>query len=525
MRKIIHRFWAILFIFSLAIIIGYTNATISSPESNTTSKLERPKQTNDGWETTSLQEADIDSAMILKVLGKIHSNTYENIHSLLIVKNGYLAFEKYFPGYAFKYDASRFRGKLTDYDANTLHNMASVTKSITGLLVGISLDQGIINDVNDKVIDYLPGYNSMIDSTLYRITLHHLLNMTSGLEWNEQDVFYSEVENDIIQLFMVSDPMSYILSKPVIHEPGRYWYYNGGGTNMLGEIIHIASGETLVEFCKEFLFSPLGIADYEWEYINPDIVYASGNIKLRPRDMAKLGHLVLKDGVWNDQQIVSSEWIQNMVKTQWTFSDTQGYGYHWWLRIFQLGSFSIESYYASGWGGQFIYVFPSLEAIVVLTGGNYDRRSPDIEILFRYLLPAMIPDYNVQLKGNDEIEFARIQKEAPITENISLVEPSIDVKSNIKALSGQWFGRWDYSTASQLVVENINIKKAKADIIYSFSGYNTLRKKADIIASGQIKFMIGDAELTYELDASDDTLIGYYRMGQSVSKIVMKRRN
>jgi len=200
-------------------------------------------------------------------------------------------------------------------------------------------------------------------------------------------------------------PSGTILSKPVIYEPGTKWCYNGGGTNLPGEILHVTTKSRVEDFAEKHLFSPLQITGYQWKYINPGVVYASGDLKLKPGDMAKVGYVVLNDGVWNNNRIISSEWIQNIIKKQVSFSDTRGYGYQWWLSTYQLASLSIDSYYAAGWGGQHIFVFPMLNAIVVFTGGNYDQKDPVNEIMHRYLLPALIPNYDDISQAGEKIEF------------------------------------------------------------------------------------------------------------------------
>jgi CubicO group peptidase (beta-lactamase class C family) len=430
--------------------------------------------------------------------------------------------DEYFRGYTFEYSAPRFRGELTNFNSRTKHNLASVTKSITALLVGLTFDQGLLKDVNDKMVDFFPEYELPEDDRRGQITLHHLLTMTSGMEWNEQDLFYSNLENDIIQLFIVQDPVKYILSKPVIQNPGTNWYYNGGGTNLLGKIIHRTSGINVEEFANTHLFPQLQINDYEWVYIKPDLVYTSGNLKLRPRDMAKLGYLVLNDGIWKEERIISSEWIQQMIKKQVSFSETRGYAYQWWLRTFQLGSYSLDTYYASGWGGQSIMVFPTLNSVIVFTGGNYDRKDPIDEMLYRYLLPALIPDYEEKKPESDKILFEQISKESQLSEEISIIEPASNLDPDLKALSGHWFGRWDYVSASHLIVQEINEKKAL--IIYKFLDWSEIRKEVDITPSGRIEFTNGSSNWTYEMDKREDVLIGYYTDGPITSRIVMNHK-
>ena len=253
----------------------------------------------------------------------------------------------------------------------------------------MAIDQGLIEGVDEKALAYFPEYAHLSDEGKDAITLEHLLTMTSGLEWNEMGLPYTNRGNDLIQLFWVSDPIEYILSKPVVHEPGTSWYYNGGGTNLLGEVIREATGSRMDAFAERYLFEPLGISDYEWDHINPEMIHASGNLRLRPRDMAKLGYLFLNDGIWQGKRVVSEEWIEESTKGHVKLGQSGAYGYQWWLKTYSAGSKTVDSFYAAGWGGQKILVFPSLDMVVVFTGGNYVEQDPTDEIVTRHVLPAV----------------------------------------------------------------------------------------------------------------------------------------
>jgi len=350
-----------------------------------------PELSWDDWQTAAPGEVGLDEQLLNEAVERINSGDYTNVHAILIIKDGKLVFEEYFRGYTWDFYGEKFRGDLVEFDEHRLHNLASVTKSFTSALIGIAIDQGVIPSVEEKVWTYFPEYNDLRDETKDKISLAHLLTMTSGLEWNGMDIPVSsrDTRNDLVQLFMVADPIAYVLAKPVVDEPGTRWYYNGGGTNVLGEVIRKASGMRMDEFAEQYLFSPLGITDYEWDFINPDLIHASGNLRLRPRDMAKLGMLFLNEGVWRGEQIVSEDWIKKSTQAHATTSWESGYGYQWWLVTYRSGLQIFDSFYANGWGGQRIIVFPSLEMVVVFTGGNYIEGNPVDEIIERYILPAV----------------------------------------------------------------------------------------------------------------------------------------
>ncbi len=347
-----------------------------------------PPQTGDGWQTASPASVGLEARLLNRAVARIRDGTYPNVHSLLIVQADLLVFEQYFRGYTWDYAGDQFRGDLVDFDRDTRHNLASVTKSFTSALVGIAIDQGLIGGVEERVFAFFPEYVHLQDGRKDRITLEHLLTMRSGLEWNEMEVFYDDLQNDLVQLFRVPDPVEYILAKPLVSEPGTGWYYSGGNTNLLGEVIRQATGQRMDAFAEEHLFAPLGITNYQWDHINADVIHASGNLQLRPRDMAKFGLLYLNGGLWDGQRIVSQAWVETSTRAHATPRGGGGYGYQWWLRTYTAGTQAVDAFYAAGWGGQRICVFPALDMVVVFTGGNYVQEDPVDEILTRFILPA-----------------------------------------------------------------------------------------------------------------------------------------
>jgi CubicO group peptidase (beta-lactamase class C family) len=394
--------------FSLLFCICLTILSAVTACSRERSAVPAPVKLDDGWETASLDDVGINEKLMREATDRIRDSTYPNVHSVLIVKDGRLVFEEYFDGYAFDYLGDQFRGEYTEFGINSLHNLASVTKSFTSALLGIAIEQGFIQDEREQVFAFFPEYAHLKTQSHSRITLEHLLTMTSGLEWNEMEVWLGDTRNDLIQLFIVSDPLEYILAKPLVTEPGTTWYYNGGGVNLLGEVIRRASGLRIDDFSEKVLFSPLGIKDYQWDHINPDIIHASGNLKLRLRDMAKFGYLFLNGGTWNGERIIPEEWIKTSTRAHVSIPwdsmreilgdeyvdllKTEGdrYGYLWWLKTYEVNSHTIASFYADGWGGQNIIVFPSLDMVAVFTGGNYVGHEPVDDIVTQYVLPAVL---------------------------------------------------------------------------------------------------------------------------------------
>ncbi|MBN1140037.1 MAG: serine hydrolase [Anaerolineae bacterium] len=357
-------------------------------------QYQTPPQTGDGWLTASLEDVGMDQAPLLEMMDRMEDQTYRDVHGVVIVKDGRLVFETYLEGYAFSYDPARdYQGRRVAHDADTLHNLASITKAVTSALVGIAIDRGLIASVDEPLAGFLPEYAHLFDEEKTRITLRHLLTMSSGLQWNEGQVGYGDSRNDLIRLFSEPDPVEYILSRPLIHEPGTIYYYSGGDVNLLGEVIKKVSGQRMDAFADEHLFVPLGITRYQWDFINVNVVHASGNLQLRPRDVAKFGELYLDGGTWRGQQVISKEWVQE--STQGHLDMPGGevgdqYGYQWHLKQYRVGAESIRAYCKEGWGGQRVTVFPDLALVVVFTGGSYVGRDPVDDLTTRYILPSAL---------------------------------------------------------------------------------------------------------------------------------------
>ena len=356
-------------------------------------KLSVPEQRADGWQTASLEEAGIKEGPLARLVYRIERNKIPNIHSILIVKGGKLVFERYFKGHRFAYDKEMFQGELVRFDVNVAHNTMSVTKAVTAATVGIAIDQGLMSSEQQGISAFFPEYSHLFDEQKRKITIEHLLTMSSGLQWNEWDVPLASRGNDLIQLFIVSDPLGYILSKPPVHEPGSYWYYSGGDVNLLGVLFERATGRRIDEFSARHLFGPLGISVFEWNYLKPDIVYASGELFLRPRDLAKFGYLYLNDGMWNGTRVISKDWVdkslQPHVSTEGRSKEGKSYGYQWWVATFTYGEEPIPAYVRTGWGGQAVILFPTIDMLLVFTGGNYSGPDPMLDLVTEYVLPAV----------------------------------------------------------------------------------------------------------------------------------------
>ncbi len=376
----------------LLLLLAATCDSTAGPEN----RYEKPQQTDDGWETATLQQVGMDPDPLVDLLDLISRTENHMMHSLLIVKDQKLVFEEYWPG--IDLEPETLNQVTRDFGVETLHYVASVSKSITSALVGIAMDQGLIGGVGDTLFAFFPEYSNLKTEDNRLIILEHLLSFSSGYDWNEFVYGFNDPRDSHNQMFATSDPIGHLLSRPVVTNPGELFHYNSGDTNILGEIVRRASAsQTLLEFADRYLFQPLEIERYGWVRfpLADEVTFASGGASLRPRDMAKLGALYLNGGIWNGKRIASSRWTdastEQAIPLLSDHRTLYGYGYNWWLGRSQYGDRQVEFFRAAGWGGQDVFVFPELELVVVFTAGAYyDSRPLDInDLIEEYIFQAI----------------------------------------------------------------------------------------------------------------------------------------
>ena len=362
---------------------------------------QQPEDIGDGLSVGSLSDANVDSDLIQKAVKDILRGEHKEVHSMLLLKDGKLVLEEYFAGHKYQWDARKHHGELLDWDRDMLHVVMSDTKSVTSICIGIAIENGFIDSVHQSIFDYLPAHQHLNTDGKGEITIEHLLTMTSGLEWDEWSAALSSEKNDIVGIwFSEQDPLSFILERSLLNEPGTSFAYAGGNMIVLGEIIKHATGMSIDEFSGEYLFGPLGIDSYDWYNRFPNgVIEAAGGLALTPRGMVKIGATFLGGGVWNGEQVVPEQWVQSSATTYpgntgidipGEDSGLNGYSYSWWTKEYFDSGKTVHMYSAGGWGGQHIMVLPELDAVVVFTGGNYVSYRPPYEILEDYLLPALI---------------------------------------------------------------------------------------------------------------------------------------
>lgn len=304
-----------------------------------------PEQLNDGWEIATPGEVGIDQAALNKVYSDfVSENMYYNAVSLLIIKNGKLVFETYCR------DIS---------DRDRYAHIQSATKSITSLAFGKALSEGYIDSLDQRLYSIIPD-KFPADASKQTITLRHLLTMTSGIEFDNDD-FSVELYVD-----RPLDPIAYILKKPLYAEPGTRFYYRDCDPHLISYVIQRVTGVSEEQWVKSRIFEPLGITEYYWDKDHTGVTMGAHGLFLRPRDLAKIGQLVLDHGRWQSAQVIDSAWVaeatQFQTSTDWrTEPHVYDYGFYWWIVPRR------QAFTASGHGGNFVFILPQKGMIIVMT--------------------------------------------------------------------------------------------------------------------------------------------------------------
>ena len=264
--------------------------------------------------------------------------------------------------------------------ANKLQKINSCTKSFAGTLVGICLDRGLIEDIDIPIKYYFPEIiGNDTDERKHRITLRHILSMSEGLDWPEFGEW-----NCFAPMAYSKDIVNFVLSRPMVLEPGEKMNYNSGDSHLIGDIIAKATGMKLVDFAEKELFMPLGIKDIQWLERDGHALCADG-LRMKTSDMIKLGELYMNGGIFNSYRIVSENWIQEALTPRYrTYEYIGSYCYHWWHTEFSLRTGKTPVSFALGYHGQFIVIIPSLKIVAAITSEVNDSMLP-IRVLEKYI--------------------------------------------------------------------------------------------------------------------------------------------
>ncbi|SFI94101.1 serine hydrolase domain-containing protein [Bradyrhizobium sp. Gha] len=376
----------------LALSVSATNLWAESmPPGPTDQACGAPAAIDDGWEIASPDSVGMDAAKLCAIAPRLAQRATA-VHSVVVIRHGKLVFEQYFPGYDEPWGQPD--GQY-EFAATTKHDMRSVSKSVTSLLVGIAIDRKLIAGIDEPVLKFFPDYAAVKQPGWDAITLRHLLTMSSGFKWDEARA-WTDPDNDEPHLVTEPDSLGYILSRPIAAPPDTLWTYSGGGTELLGNIIERVSKQPLEAFAREALFQPLGIADLEWKPFKNGKIAAAAGLRLRPRDAAKIGQLVLNRGAWKGQHIVSTDWIAQSVTPRFQavgyFGGTLFYGYQWWMGRSLAGGKEIKWVAAFGWGGQRLFIVPELDLVMMTSAAQYGQPKEGLaamDILSNIVIPSV----------------------------------------------------------------------------------------------------------------------------------------
>lgn len=311
-----------------------------------------------GWRISTPEEQGMDRHRLAAMLDSVRQQSL-GLHSLLVIRNGYIVSETYFGSYR----------------QDTKHELYSCTKSFISTLVGIAIDKGYIDSVNRPVKDFFPDRIFANPSAAKdAMTLENLLTMTTGLDWVEGNTAYS-------QMYASSDWVKFVMDETASHKPGLVFNYCSGCSHVLSAIIQSKTGLNTQDFGQGELFGPLGITNYDWSTDSRGLSIGGWGLQLTPRDMAKLGYLFLKGGVWEGKQIVSAQWVKTATQRHTGTDSELGYGYQWWTYP------SLDAYTALGLYGQTIFVIPKLNLVIVTTAA-LDNHDKIFKLIDDYVVPA-----------------------------------------------------------------------------------------------------------------------------------------
>jgi CubicO group peptidase (beta-lactamase class C family) len=307
----------------------------------------------------------------------IKKNIYKQINGVVVIKDGALVIEEYFNG------ASR----------NETHDPRSVGKTFASAILGIAIDEGYINDLDQSIGEFydLPRYQNFSEKK-QKVTLRHLVTMSSGFEGNDNDL--NSIGNEE-NMYPQADWVTWTLNLPMAEHrnPGDESVYFTAGVVLLGDILNKSVPGGLEAYADRKLFKPLGISNYQWQYTPQGVPNTAGGIRLTALDFAKFGQLYLSKGKWNNQQLISEKWVDStMTRHYETTFDNNGYGYLMWNKQYPVDGEVYDTFYCGGNGGNKIFIFRGLNAVVVVTASAYGQSyaHPQVDdMMIKYIIPSI----------------------------------------------------------------------------------------------------------------------------------------
>ena len=323
------------------------------------------------------EEHGVDGAALRALADQVRDGTYGSTHALLVVRNGHVVFEEYFRGWS--------EGRL--------HEMQSISKGVVSLAVGVALEQGALESLDQRIVDYFPDLEIRNRNEWKEaITIGDILRMSTGTAYEEG--FAGSPHSRLNR--MRRGWTEFWLGQKMAFEPSTGWHYDSGGVIALSAVFQRTTGMHVDDFAREHIFEPLGIERYEWERNDEGHPHAGGGLHLRARDLAKIGLLMLNGGEWKGRQIVSADWVERSTRTKFRFAAEahpfQGYAYLWWVfapdPAVPDGSRIVAG---TGLGGQYVFWIPDHDMVVVVLGwsDDPDESQAPIRFLYEHILPAL----------------------------------------------------------------------------------------------------------------------------------------
>ena len=363
------------------------------------------------WSQVSPAAAGLDVESLSRFDAEIAAGKYGHVDSMLVIRRGRIAFER---TYRHDYDriyadhARRKSGLNANdptgpynyfnpwwhpyYRRGELHTLQSVTKTITSVVIGIAVTRREFPDLDTPVLKFFDATKvDNVDDRKRRLTLRHLLTMTTGMEWRE-DLPYDDPNNTTAVMEASFDWIQMAIAAPMREEPGTTFRYNSGATQILSHVFTAATGQDIEEYAQQHLFAPLGITQFYWKRSPTGLVDTEGGLYLRPRDLAKIWYLFLRDGVWEGRPLVSKSWVRDSVTPAIT-ANARGvkYGYKWWL--YPYGKDGKLAWAGSGFGGQSPIAIPEHDLIIVFNAWNILPGGPALtpRVSIDRVLAALVP--------------------------------------------------------------------------------------------------------------------------------------
>ena len=341
----------------LCIVVAFlTSCTGATPEPPTYWPTE-------GWRTSTPEEQGMDSEMLADMLETVKEQDYD-VDSVVVVRHGYMVVD----------------ATVYPFKPGSRHIIYSCTKSVVSALVGIAIDEGYIEGVDQPVLDFFPERTAAnLDADKQAMTLEDVLTMSTGLECRDS---YLYRWRGLRQMEQSDDWVQFMLDLPMAEEPGTRFEYCNGASFLLSAIIQETTGMSALEFANEHFFGPLGIVNVEWSSNPQGITIGWSDLHLTPHDMAKIGYLYLNEGWWDGEQVVSADWVKASTREHISAGTLEdGYGYQWWIDDSSI-------YMALGYAGQFIFVIPDKDMVAVFLS---DLEEQDFYVPQRLLNDFIIP--------------------------------------------------------------------------------------------------------------------------------------